>query len=197
MQANTFATCRFEHPATDRDDQTGLLGNRNEVIRRDRSPAGVVPAKQGLDADDLAAGEPHDGLIVEFELVQGHRVLQVRTKFQPLDDALVHRRLEHAVASLAVALCHIHRDVGIAQEIRRSGRLVLADETDPDTRPREDVLAFDLHRQVECTKNPCGRVGGVLRAVDAVEQHGELVAAEARDGVGRPDRALEPVADLS
>ena len=37
-------------------------------------------------------------------------------------------------------------------------------------------------------EQPGRRVGGVGQVGDAVEQHGELVAAEARDRVGRPDR---------
>ncbi len=36
-------------------------------------------------------------------------------QLEPLDDALVHRRLEDAIAALAVALCHVHRHVGVAQ----------------------------------------------------------------------------------
>ena len=41
-----------------------------------------------------------------------------------------------------------------------------------------------------------GDVGGLLRVDDAVEQDGELVAAEAGDGVGRPHGRLEPGGDL-
>src|SRR5256885_3629922 len=53
--------------------------------------------------------------------------------------SLVHRRLEDAVAALAVALGHVHRDVGVAQELGRLGRLdVLADQADPHARRSEE-----------------------------------------------------------
>ena len=98
---------------------------------------GIVPRvgwfqrTQRFDAEDLSAGEPDDRLVVQLELVQAERVLEIRSKLEPLDDPLVHRRLEDAVASLAVALGHVHRDVGVPQQLGRLGRLeILADQTD-------------------------------------------------------------------
>ena len=94
-----------------------------------------------------ATGQADDGLIVQFELVEGQRVLQIRAKLQPLDDAFVHRRLEDTVTALAVALGHVHRDVCVPEQIGGGGCLeLLTDEADADTRAREDVLAFDLDR---------------------------------------------------
>jgi hypothetical protein len=62
----------------------------------------------------------------------------------------VHGRLEDAIAALAVALCHVHSHVGIAQELRCLRCLdILSDQADPDARPRKDVFAFDLDRKVE------------------------------------------------
>ena len=43
-----------EHPRADLDDEAGLLGDRDEVQRRDQAQARVRPAQQRLDADDLA-----------------------------------------------------------------------------------------------------------------------------------------------
>ena len=57
-----------QHPAADRDDQAGLLGDRDELGGRDQAPLGVAPAQQRLDAGDGPVGEPHDGLVVQLEL---------------------------------------------------------------------------------------------------------------------------------
>ena len=46
-----------QDPAPDRDDQPGLLGDRDEVERRDQALLGVAPAQQRLDAGDGAVGE--------------------------------------------------------------------------------------------------------------------------------------------
>ena len=45
---------RADDPVADRLDQPGLLGERDEVARRDDAALGVVPAQQRLDADQLA-----------------------------------------------------------------------------------------------------------------------------------------------
>ena len=54
---------------------------------------------------------------MDLELVQLDRLLQLGLQLEPLDHALVHRRLEDAVAALAVALRHVHRDVGVAEQL--------------------------------------------------------------------------------
>ena len=157
----------------------------------------MVPADQSLDAENRSVGEPHDRLVVQLELIHGQCVLQVGPQLEPLDDALVHRRLEDAVAALAVTFRHVHRHVGVAQELRCLWCLdFLTDKADPDARPREHVLSFDLDRKVERAKDSRRCVGSVRRAGHAVEEDGELVASEARDGVARPDGDLETTADL-
>ena len=55
-----------QHPVADGDDQAGLFGDRDESIRRDAAQRRVLPAQQGLDADDAAmhAGRPAAGSAV-------------------------------------------------------------------------------------------------------------------------------------
>ena len=109
----------------------------------------------------------------------------------------MHSRLEDPVAPLAVALGHVHSDVCVPEQLLGLGRLeVLADEADPDARPREDALPVDVDREVERAKDARRRVGRVGRAVHPVEQHGEFVAPEACDGVGRTHGDLEPATKL-
>ena len=120
-------------------------------------------------------------------------MLQVGAKLEAFDDTLVHRRLEDAVAALAVPLGHVHRNVRVAQKVFRLRRLeLLADEADADASAGKDVLAVDLHGHVERAQDPGRRVCRILGSADAVEQDGELVAAEARNRVGRPHCDPEP-----
>ena len=44
-------TGRLQHPLSDRDDQSGLFGQRDEVTRWDHTHHRVLPTDQGLDAD--------------------------------------------------------------------------------------------------------------------------------------------------
>ena len=144
------------------------------------------PPQQGLDAVDLVLLQADDRLVVHRELVQHDRLLQVRAQLQPLEHALVHRRLEDPVAALAVPLRDVHGDVGVAKQLfgvrRRAARL---DEADADAGAWEHLLAVDLELCLEGAQQPGGRVGGVREVGDAIEQDGELVAAEACDRVGR------------
>ncbi len=52
-----FTAGRLEDPSAEFDDETGLLGGRDEIGRRDDAEAGIGPAAQGLRADDAAALE--------------------------------------------------------------------------------------------------------------------------------------------
>ena len=157
----------------------------------------MVPAHQCLDPENLAVGEPHDRLVVQLKLLHGQRVLQIGAKLESFDNTLVHRRLEDAVAALAVALGHVHRDVGIAQELRRLRRLdVLSNQADPNARPWKHILALDLDREVERSQDSRRGIGSVRRASHSVEQDSELVSSEACDGVTRADGDLQPAADL-
>ena len=58
-----------QHALADGEDRAGLLGDRDELAGRDEPALGVVPARQRLDADDLAAVERDDRLVVGDQLV--------------------------------------------------------------------------------------------------------------------------------
>src|SRR5688572_14441483 len=55
-------------PVPDRDDQTGLLENRDELARQHHSALRVLPAQQRLGAARLAAGEKALRLVEKREL---------------------------------------------------------------------------------------------------------------------------------
>ena len=57
-----------EHPAGERDDQAGLLGDRDELLGSEQPVARVVPAHERLDADDAAGHDVGLGLVVQLEL---------------------------------------------------------------------------------------------------------------------------------
>ena len=127
------------------------------------------------------------------------RALHVRLELQPAQRRLVHRGLEHLVAVLAPLLGHVHRDVGVAHQrldVVDLGVVGLRDR-DPDARPDEHLLVLEVERPVERLDQPLGDVGRADRIAAVLEQHRELVAAEARRGIGRPQDMPEPLADLA
>src|SRR5207244_11979114 len=90
---NALAARRVQDPAANRDDQARLLGERDELERRDVPAGRVPPAQERLDAGDLARLEPGDRLGVERELGRLDRALGLGAELGPLRSALGHRRL--------------------------------------------------------------------------------------------------------
>jgi hypothetical protein len=111
------------------------------------------------------------------------RALQVHLQFHPLLDGVLHPRLEHGEAVLALPLGVVHRDVGVAQQLFGRGALPVA----------MPMLAF-TNTGVSPPSSLNGAVkrveqalGDQLRAAaerDALGDDDELVAAEAAERVG-------------
>src|SRR3954447_19238321 len=68
----------LEQPLPQRADQPGLLGERDEVVRRDEAALRVLPADERLDAGDLPRRQLEQRLVVEDELLLVEAVAQVR-----------------------------------------------------------------------------------------------------------------------
>ena len=78
LPAGGVSRSPLQHPGTERDDLAGLLGQRHELVRVDHAPLWVWPPHQGLEPDDLAAAESHDGLVRQGERRTGHRIVERR-----------------------------------------------------------------------------------------------------------------------
>ena len=101
---------------------------------------------------------------------------------------------EDLVAGAAARLGPVHRRVRVAQHVL--GAVVAgARQRDADADAGEHLVPAHLDRRGQLLVNPLGDAGGVRLAVDVLEQHGELVAAEARERVARAHAALEPPRD--
>ena len=93
-----------------------------------------------------------------------HRALEVGAQLEPLEHALVHGRLEQAVAALAVALGDVHRGVRVADQlVGVDGGLALGDR-DAEAAADEQLLALERSGIRERLEDALGGVGGVLRA---------------------------------
>src|SRR5258708_35136239 len=67
-----------DDPLSHRDNEAGLLGQRNEGRRRDHSLVRMIPANQGLEPADVAARQIDHRLVVELELAGRQRLAQVQ-----------------------------------------------------------------------------------------------------------------------
>ncbi len=183
-----------QHPAADREDRAGLLGDLDEAVRHDQAMRRVVPAHERLDAGQTAGPQVHDRLEHQGELVEVGGALQVDAELVTLAHGLVHAGVEDREPGLAVGLGHVHRHVGVAHEVRRAGDRV-AGAGDPDRRGHHDVLvAEDVGRPELVDEAGRHRAGATERRL-VLDQDGELVAAEAGDQVALADQALDALGD--
>src|SRR5664280_1449363 len=116
--------------AGERPDQAGVLGQRDEVIRWDQAAVGVLPADQGLGADDVPGADADLGLVVQDQLVAVQRPAQVPEQRQLRRGVAVDGRVvgEHPQV---LALRDVHGDVGALQQ-GGGVRAVLPGQHDPD-----------------------------------------------------------------
>src|SRR5437899_3936759 len=73
----------LQYPGADRLNQPGLFGERYEPCRRNPAQIRIVPAEQGLDRIDFAAGEADLRLIVKLELAVLERAAQPGFHVEP------------------------------------------------------------------------------------------------------------------
>ena len=131
-----------DHPRADRDDQPGVLGDRDELDRRDQPARRMVPADQRLERADAVVLEVEQGLVVELELAALEREPQVGFELPPLLRSLVEAFLEEGVGAAARFLGAIEREVGVAQK-RLAVAAVVGSDRDPDAGRRHQLVAVD------------------------------------------------------
>ena len=156
--------------------------------RRLHQPArGVLPAHEPFDADDRPRGQIDGGLVVEHEILFDTCSAKVGDELQPTDDVFVHSRRVDDVLRLAASLRPVHGDVGGAKQL-----VCVVSDRDPDARGDEHLSAVELEGLLQVRDHPLGSIHGG-RDLHVLEQDGELVTAQAGDGVTLRARRPEGV----
>ena len=106
-----------EHPPSQWNNLPRLLGDRDELRRRDQAALRVLPADQRLDAEQIARVQFDDRLVVQQELALDQRFVEFARHFAPFARRMLHGRLEHDVTALACGFRRVHGDVGVAHQI--------------------------------------------------------------------------------
>ena len=160
----------------------------------------MVPAQQRLESADAPVSQGNNRLVVQLELVPLDRVAEVGLDEQALLGRHPHRGVEDLKARFAKLLGPVHRGVGVSKYVR--GLLIpLGAQGDADADRDGDFAAVEVERLVRGGEEPVGDRLEIVRILDAVEQHRELVAPEPGEGavtpetshrVARPQGALQP-----
>ncbi len=106
-----------EHPAADLTDEPHLLRQGDELRRRHMSEHGVVPAHQGLEADDPALNRIHLRLITQVQLPPADGLGQKLLQGQLAVQALLHAGGEALPAQAPHLLGLVHGHVGARDQV--------------------------------------------------------------------------------
>jgi hypothetical protein len=154
----------------------------------------VLPAHQRLEAESLPGLKRDDGLVLDEELVAINGAAQVGFQLQHVDGVRVHAFVEDDVARLA------QRTSPDTWRCRRRAEIfgaLVADvrERDADAGGREGFVAVQGKWLRHLPLNALGDLNGFLLVAQAVEQNGELVAAQARDLVAGAHAMAQALGD--
>ena len=187
----------LEHPRADRHDEPGLLGQVDELVRRDQPALGVLPAHQRLGARrSVAVGERDDRLVEDAELVALERAVQRVLGLEPLraptsrisSSNSSQRPLPRSLARYIAASASRSSVSGARRPVRASAMPMLALRAGPRRSSWNGASITSSRRSA--TSIACGSASSTD---EVVAEHGELVAAEAGDGVARPHAARRRV----
>jgi hypothetical protein len=186
-----------QHPVAERLDHARPLGDRDEVGGRDELAAHrVAPAHQGLDADHRAIGQPHDGLVVDLELLALDRPPQPGGRLESCDG--VAGGGAEQVDSPTRGLRLVHRRIGVlAHRLRRLA--VVREHGDADADVDEQLGRAERERRLHGVGDPLahGLGRGAVARRQVADEDEELVAALPGDEVAGPHGGAQAVGHLA
>jgi hypothetical protein len=190
-----FADRRRDHLQGDRNDQAGLLGERDEDVGRDVLLGRVAPTQERLGADDDAGAQVDLRLEVGDELAVLERAAQVGGEREAGEARVVLLRgVAHDADGAFLRL--VHRDVGALHE-RLDVVAVVGMERDADAAAELEADALGDERLGEGAADRVGDLHALGGRRGGAHQDAELVAAEAGDGVARVEQLGEPAGHLA
>ena len=146
--------------AGERRDETGLLGDGDEVTRRHRAHVGMGPPGQGLDADEPTSLEVDDRLVVDGDLavVGIDRPTERRGDPEPALRAVTQLLVEALGPVLPQALRLVQGDVGVAHDALQDGPAGLGG--DGERRAPQHPARRNGHGRLRHDQAPQGRRHG-------------------------------------
>ena len=178
-------------PTADVADQTGLLGDGDEIARRDLSAFGVEPAQQRLPTQQAQAAGFVLRLVVHLETAILDGPPQFDLQREPLHCPRVHRAVEHPQLIASVRFRLGHRAVGVLEQALRVGP-VFRKRRDADARSHHQFIIFPHERSGQDRQNPLRGVLRVPNAGVAGKYDQELIAAHTRQLSISPLSQKEP-----
>src|SRR5438874_1827260 len=132
------------HPDVDRNDETGLLSERDKLVRTDEAECRVLPTHERFDTQDAAGAEVDLRLIPQAELTTLNRVVKLALTDEPLLGEVVHSRGIRLEGVTPELLRPVHRAIRIAKEVF-GPRSVIREERDARAGGHEEFMPAQRH----------------------------------------------------
>src|SRR3989338_6073064 len=177
---------RTQDQATQRQNKPRAFSQGNEFARRHQPAYRVLPADQGLGADQLPVSI-HLGLVVQDKVVLVEALAQVAFQAGAGADFGLHRRVEKAQRVAAGSFGLVHGHVGTLEYL--VDRTVLLGEQGDADAGRADIAAAlqgvgHGERLNDLVADVFNLLAGLFRLqAQAFEHQHKLIAAETRQGV--------------
>ena len=152
----------------------------------------MPPAQQRLETDDVVVLHTHLRLVGQLELALGQCDAKIVLQRSAGLERGIHVHFEGEIASAAIRLCTVECEVGVTKQFLV--RVAVGGcHRDADADADMNDVAVDLERGCKCIDHAPRRFRGFREATG--HDHGELVAAETREGLAGPDLAPQPRGD--
>ena len=178
------------------DDDTRVLRHLDELVRAHDAALRVVPADQRLKPGDPSRLDERDGLIVKHHVPVLDRRLEARLQLEPGDRPRVDDGVEHYHGGRPFLLGANQGSPRVVHDLRRIDQPPEV-QRDAHAHRETEVLPTAPERLVEGLVDAPADTGRVADVLHVVQQDHELVATEARDGVGPTDAVLQTLARLA
>ena len=181
-----------QDPLAQRDDQADLLGQRDEVGRRDHAPIRVAPTQQRLAARHPLVAQIVERLVEQLELAGLQRAAQVQLQGAARLQLLVHGAFEEMIGAAPVGLGAVEGHVGLFQQL--VGVLAVGGRGGhADAGADHHLMALQVEGRGHGLDDASRQTRGPGHVLQAGLDHGELVAAQAGHGVAFAHAAAQPL----
>eukprot|EP01022_Parablepharisma_sp_SALTPOND_P027435 TRINITY_DN665_c0_g3_i1.p1 TRINITY_DN665_c0_g3~~TRINITY_DN665_c0_g3_i1.p1 ORF type:complete len:1952 (-),score=631.07 TRINITY_DN665_c0_g3_i1:246-6101(-) len=189
----------LQHPVAQREDQSGLFGQRDEVARWHHAALRVLPAHQHFGTSHAAAFDDL-WLVVQQQLVAVDGFAQAGLQRGAFQHGGLHGRVEEAQRIAAGFLGFIHGQVGLFHQLIHRGRAAQEDgRTDTGGGAVLDFVELigRAQRDQDLLSYGAGLGGGFLLVlVEALQHHHEFVATDAGHGIVLTHVGHQPLGHL-
>ena len=186
-----------QHPVAERHDEAGLLGERDELGGGDEAALRMAPAHQRFHADDAPAAHVDLRLVVQHELRSSRA--RARSSFSSSRRfgkyVLISRREEREARRGPIFFTWYIAASAFAMR-RVGGVAVVREDAMPMLAPMRSSLVVERRwARASASMILCATSAASSASRDLLQQHHELVAAQARDGVLGAHRGAQALGD--